>query len=288
MNLCLSRQTIAVFPPCWKDNAARTFPQGETSLGVREIRSRMSIYEFSLFLLVGAAIGFTGGLFAIGGALIAIPVLAIAFSLPQRDAQGTAMVMALAGALVTMSIYARNGLLSIRGALIMTACSAVMGLATSQLVRFVPDEVLQRGFGAFLVVLAAIVWSGHLGESDEERTLSLPLQVAIGSTAGALSGFFVVGGALVSVPLLERVARYSQQRAQATVLLMLVPASALGLVSYSANGFVHWSVAVPLAVGAVALAPAGTKVAIAMRPRLLRRLFAIVQAAAGALLILGR
>jgi uncharacterized protein len=229
-----------------------------------------------------------GGLFAIGGALIAIPVLAIAFSLSQHEAQGTAMVMALASALVTMTIYARDGLLSIRGALLMTVCSAVTGLAASQFVRFVPDNVLQRGFGAFLVVLAVIVWFGHLGESDDERTLSAPLQVTVGSIAGALSGFFVVGGALVTVPLLERIARYSQQRAQATVLLMLVPASALGLISYAGNGFVRWSAAIPLALGAVALAPAGTKVAIAMRPRLLRRLFAVIQGAAGALLLAGR
>jgi uncharacterized protein len=241
-----------------------------------------------LFLLAGAAIGFAGGLFAIGGALIAIPALTVAFSFSQHDAQGTAMVMALASALVTMTIYARKGLLSIRGALLMTACSALMGLAASQLVRFVPDDVLQRGFGAFLVGLAVIVWFGHLGESDEEKALPPHVQVTIGTIAGALSGFFVVGGALVSVPLLERVARYSQQRAQATVLLMLIPASALGLVSYATAGFVRWSVAVPLAIGAVALAPAGTKVAIAMRPRLLRRLFSLVQAVAGVMLLTGR
>jgi uncharacterized protein len=248
----------------------------------------MNAYEVLLFLLAGAAIGFVGGLFAIGGALIAIPALVVALSFSQHDAQGTAMVMALASALVTMTIYARKRLLSIRGALLMTACSAVMGLASSQLVRFVPDTALQRGFGAFLVVLAAVVWFGHLGESDEGTALAPHLQIAIGTIAGALSGFFVVGGALVSVPLLERVARYSQQRAQATVLLMLVPASALGLISYAAAGFVRWGIAIPLAIGAVALAPAGTKVAIAMRPRLLRRLFSLVQAAAGLMLLTGR
>jgi uncharacterized protein len=248
----------------------------------------VSIFAFLLFLLIGAIIGFAGGLFAIGGALIAIPILVIAFSFSQHDAQGSAMVMALAGAAVTMTIYARRKLLSVREALLMTACSAVMGLVASQLVRYVPDDVLQRGFGAFLIVLAAIVWFGHLGEKDDPQPLPSPLQVAIGTLAGALSGFFVVGGALVAVPLLERVARYSQQRAQATVLLMLVPASALGLISYAANGFVRWSAAVPLAIGAVVLAPAGTKVAIALRPRVLRRLFSLVQAAAGVLLLSGR
>jgi uncharacterized membrane protein YfcA len=39
---------------------------------------------------------------------------------------------------------------------------------------------------------------------------------------------------------------------------------------------------------AVALAPAGTRVALIMKPRLLRRLFAVVQAGAGILLIVGR
>jgi uncharacterized protein len=143
---------------------------------------------------------------------------------------------------------------------------------------------LQRGFGVFLVALAAVMWIGHLGESNEKKALSAPLQIAVGSIAGALRGFFIIGGGLVTVPLLERIARYSQQRAQATALLMLVPASALGLVSYATNGFVRWSVAVPLAIGAVALAPAGTKVAIAMPSWLLSRLFSLVQAVAGVLL----
>jgi uncharacterized membrane protein YfcA len=106
--------------------------------------------------------------------------------------------------------------------------------------------------------------------------------------AGTLSGLFVVGGALVSVPLLERVAGYSQQRAQAMVLLMLVPASAIGLVVYSSAGYVRWDEAIALAVGAVALAPLGTRAALAMKPRLLRRCFAVVQAGAGLLLAAGR
>jgi uncharacterized membrane protein YfcA len=106
--------------------------------------------------------------------------------------------------------------------------------------------------------------------------------------AGALGGLFVVGGALVSVPLLERAAGYSQQRAQAMVLLMLVPASAIGLVVYSSAGYVRWEDALALALGAVALAPLGTRTALAMKPRLLRRCFAVVQAGAGLLLVAGR
>jgi uncharacterized membrane protein YfcA len=156
------------------------------------------------------------------------------------------------------------------------------------LVRYVNDDILQRSFGVFLIVLAILVWFGHLGEGDRSAPLSNQAQAGIGSLAGALSGLFVVGGALVSVPLLERVAGYSQQRAQAMVLVMLVPASAIGLVVYSSAGYVRWGEAIALAGGAVALAPLGTQTALAMRPRLLRRCFAVVQGVAGLLLVTGR
>jgi uncharacterized protein len=248
--------------------------------------STMTAGSLALFLVLGAGVGFAGGLFAIGGALI--PLLTAVFAFTQHDAQGTAMVMALSSAIVTLVIYVRKKLINVSDGLIMMTCSTVMGLVGAQLVRYVPDQALQRGFGVFLVVLAIIVWFGHLGEGQGTERITPAKQIAVGTFAGALSGFFVVGGALVSVPLLERIAQYSQQRAQAMVLLMLVPASAIGLGSYASAGYVRWEPAVALAVGAVALAPAGTRVALIMRPRLLRRLFAVVQAGAGILLIVGR
>lgn len=248
----------------------------------------MSFSEVVLFVGLGTVVGFAGGLFAIGGALIAIPLLTAGFGFTQHDSQGTAMVMALASASVTLVIYARKKLLHVRDGLIMTTCSTALGLASSHMVRYVNDRTLQRGFGVFLIVLAILVWFGHLGEGNRSAPLSAWPQAAIGSLAGALSGLFVVGGALVSVPLLERAAGYSQQRAQAMVLLMLVPASAIGLVVYSSAGYVRWGDAVALAAGAVALAPLGTRTALAMKPRLLRRCFALVQAGAGLLLVAGR
>jgi uncharacterized membrane protein YfcA len=258
------------------------------SANARKKGINMNLSEVILFVGLGAIVGFAGGLFAIGGALIAIPLLTAGFGFSQHDSQGTAMVMALASASVTLVIYARKKLLRVRDDLIMATCSTAVGLVSSQVVHYINDRTLQRGFGAFLIVLAAFVWFGHLGEGDRSAPLPAPAQGGIGFLAGALSGLFVVGGALVSVPLLERVAGYSQQRAQATVLLMLVPASAIGLVVYSSAGYVQWDEALALATGAVALAPLGTRAALAMKPRVLRRSFAVVQAGAGILLIAGR
>ena len=44
-------------------------------------------------LLLGCVLGTLGGLFGIGGGLIAIPALGVVFGLDQQLAQGTALVM---------------------------------------------------------------------------------------------------------------------------------------------------------------------------------------------------
>ena len=124
----------------------------------------MSYSEVALFVGLRAIVGFAGGLFAIGGALIAIPLLTAGFVFTQHNSQGTAMVMALTSAGVTLAIYVRKGLLRVRYSLLMIACSTALGLASSQLVRYLNDAILQHSFGVFLIALAILVWFGHLGE----------------------------------------------------------------------------------------------------------------------------
>jgi uncharacterized membrane protein YfcA len=107
----------------------------------------MSFSEVVLFVGLGAVVGFARWIIRDRGALIAIPLLIAGFGFTQHDSQGMAMVMALASATVTLVIYARKKLLRVRAGLIMTACSTALGLASSQMVRYANDRVLQRGFG---------------------------------------------------------------------------------------------------------------------------------------------
>ena len=108
----------------------------------------MNFSQLVSFVGLGAVVGFAGGLFAIGGALIAMPLLTAVFGFTQHDSQGTAMLMALASASVTLVIYARKKFLRVRDGLIMTVFSTAMGLVSSQMVRYVNDRTLQRSFGS--------------------------------------------------------------------------------------------------------------------------------------------
>ena len=51
------------------------------------------IPELLLTLGAGAALGLFGGLFGIGGGIIAVPLLALGLGMPQSAAQGTALAL---------------------------------------------------------------------------------------------------------------------------------------------------------------------------------------------------
>jgi uncharacterized protein len=59
-------------------------------------------------LALGAVIGGVGGLFGIGGGLIAIPVLGLAYGMDQQIAQGTALVMVVPAVILAFWKYRRR------------------------------------------------------------------------------------------------------------------------------------------------------------------------------------
>ena len=83
--------------------------------------------------------------------------------------------------------------------------------------------------------------------------------VLVGRAAGLLSGIFGVGGGILIVPGLVFFVKMDQRRAHGTSLAAVLPISVSSLATYWVHGHVDWSVALFLAIGAVAGAFLGTK-----------------------------
>lgn len=77
----------------------------------------MDIASWLLNLLLGAALGTLGGLFGIGGGMIAIPVLGVLFGLDQQLAQGTALVMVVPNVVLALWRYHQRNPIDHRHAL---------------------------------------------------------------------------------------------------------------------------------------------------------------------------
>lgn len=101
--------------------------------------------------------------------------------------------------------------------------------------------------------------------------------VAIGALGGIFSGLLGVGGGVVMVPLLVRVAGLSQHRAHATSLAAIVPLAAFGAATYALGAKVDVAVATALALGTVVGAPLGARLMVRASEGALKLAFGILQ-----------
>lgn len=110
--------------------------------------------------------------------------------------------------------------------------------------------------------------------------MTLLLFVAIGVGAGILSGLFGIGGGVVIVPALAALGRMPFPTATGTSLAaLLLPVGALGAWEYWKRGHVALGPAGLVALGLLAGAWAGARLAGGLTPATHQRLFAVFLAA---------
>ncbi|NUO38633.1 MAG: sulfite exporter TauE/SafE family protein [Gemmatimonadaceae bacterium] len=102
------------------------------------------------------------------------------------------------------------------------------------------------------------------------------IYLLIGLAAGLLSGLFGIGGGILIVPALLLVGRMAPATATGTSLgALLLPVGAFGAWEYYKNGHVDVRASALIALGLLAGAFFGARVAQGLDPALARRAFAV-------------
>jgi len=117
----------------------------------------MTISLIASGLFLGLVAGVAAGLFGIGGGLIVVPVLVLAYGLDQKTATGTSLfaIMWPVGILGVYEYYKRGEMNVAMGALI--AAGMLFGtLAGAKMVAGISQANMQRLYGCFL--LAGGTW----------------------------------------------------------------------------------------------------------------------------------
>jgi uncharacterized protein len=108
--------------------------------------------------------------------------------------------------------------------------------------------------------------------------------LAVASLCGIASGMFGIGGGVLLVPLLGLLFDFTQHRAQGTSLVALIPPTgALALLAYAKQGYVSWKIGLLLIPGVFVGGVVGGLLAKKIQPRRMRRVFAGILFALGAL-----
>ena len=111
----------------------------------------------------------------------------------------------------------------------------------------------------------------------------------IGILAGILSGLVGIGGGIIMVPLLVILLGFSQHQAQGTSLgALLPPVTLLAVLNYYKSGYINWKYALIIAVTFVIGGYLGSKIAIAIDQRMLKKIFGTIMLIAAVKMIFGK
>ena len=112
--------------------------------------------EIFSYIILGLVSGIVGGFLGIGGAVIIVPALVYIFGLTQHQAQGTSLAALLPpiGLLAFLKYYYNNNA-TLKVGLFIAAGFFFGGLIGAIFAQPIPDTLLRRIFGVFLLIVAA-------------------------------------------------------------------------------------------------------------------------------------
>lgn len=107
--------------------------------------------------------------------------------------------------------------------------------------------------------------------------MNILLSILIGVVSGISSGFFGIGGAIILVPALIYIFKFSQHLAQGTALAaLLLPVGILAVIRYYKSGYVDIKAASFIAFGFIIGGFIGASMTQAVPGPMLRKLFAVM------------
>jgi uncharacterized membrane protein YfcA len=248
--------------------------------------------EFVVFLVLGALLGAVGGLFGVGGGMVAIPVLAVGFHFDQQHAQGTALAMVAPNLLIGLWNYSRRPGFDRRVAFLMGAVGLPFTYVGALIATHVPSAPLRVAFASFLGAMA--IWTAQRALKMKPGATPPPARLAwhwssvVAAAGGTLSGLFSIGGASIAVSSLTMLFGFTQVAAQGATLGLIAPGTLITIGTYAFAHDVVWSVGIPLAIGGVVSVRYGVTLAHRLPDRTLRLLFALFLAGAATALFLKR
>jgi len=247
--------------------------------------------EAIVLIACGLGVGVLASMLGVGGGIILVPVLIIAFGLSASTAPGTTLVAALFVAMASLIPYYRQRPRPIipKAGLLLAITSVPGSLIGVWLREIVSDEeTLRLMFAAILMPIALkMLFTKKRGKADATSEvgsfdLSGVSQARIGYSligslcAGILSGLLGIGGGVLMVPVLNMMMGLPMHAAVATSMLTMVFTATSGTVMNYLAGQIHVFYALTISLGMVAGAQFGPGLACKINAVRLKQLFGVL------------
>lgn len=247
-----------------------------------------SLFDLFLAITLGAGLGFLGGLFGIGGGIVAVPLFVLGFHMDQPLAQGTALVLMVPNLLIGWWRYSQRHPVPWRAALAigLPATLTTWGIAHVA-TSWLNPTVMRLLFSLCIALLALQMLLPRRQRREGGASLRLRTLPFVGVAGGSSMGLLGIGGGLVATPLLSGWLGLRQTLAQSLSLALVAPSSAVALITYAGAGQVDWHLGLPMAIGGMLTVSAGVALAHRLPERRMRLAFAWMLVATAVWLTVG-
>jgi uncharacterized membrane protein YfcA len=244
-----------------------------------------------VYLAVGAVAGLLAGLFGIGGGMVIVPALVLAFEAqgvaPEvltHLAVGTSLATIVFTSISSIQAHHQKGSVdwgAFRGLTSGIVIGAVLGVLT---VDQIDGDTLQVIIGCFALCAAAQM-AFQLSPKPSRTLPGSAGLAAVGSFIGWASSIFGIGGGTLTVPYLTwanlKVTRAVGTAAACGFPIAVVAAITNVIVGWDSEslpewstGYIYWPAFIGIVITSVFFARQGAKLAHVLPPLVLKRIFA--------------
>ena len=261
----------------------------------------MNVVELSSLVLGGSVLaGFLGALTGLGGGVVIVPMLALAFGIDMRYAIGASLVSVIATSSGAASAYVKEGYANIRIGMLLEVATTLGALGGAIVAPFVSTSALAVVFGLVLLYSAYASLkpqsAGHAAVAADPlatrwkldgiyptpsgpssyHVTRVPGGFAVMVVAGLLSGLLGIGSGAVKVLAMDQIMRIPFKVSTTTSNFMIGVTAAASAGIYFGRGYIDPGLAMPVILGVGLGALLGAKVLVWADVGRLRLAFGLV------------
>ncbi len=271
----------------------------------------MTTFEFTILIAIGSLVaGLLGALTGLGGGVVIVPLLTLAFGVDIRYAIGASLVSVIATSSGAAAAYLKEGYSNIRVGMFLEVATTIGAVTGAYLAVSTPTKAIAIIFGVVLLYSAYSAnnppkhsqtdappdrWASLLKLDGQYPTAhgeksyhvrNVPAGFGLMYIAGVLSGLLGIGSGAVKVLAMDQAMRIPFKVSTTTSNFMIGVTAAASAGIYLHRGYIDPGIAMPVMLGVLAGALIGARILPGARVRTLRLVFSIVIAALAVEMIL--
>jgi uncharacterized protein len=283
----------------------------------------MNTIEFTLVVVVGSFLaGMLGSLTGLGGGVVIVPLLTLAFGVDIRYAIGASLVSVIATSSGAAAAYLREGYSNMRVGMFLEVATTIGALSGAFVAGYVSTSWIAIIFGVVLLYSAytsfggpkepekglapdglatflrldgtfpadrvqgpAGAAAGEAGAREAYHVRNVPAGFGLMYVAGLLSGLLGIGSGAVKVLAMDQAMKIPFKVSTTTSNFMIGVTAAASAGIYLRRGYIDPGLALPVMLGVLAGALTGALILPGAKVKTLRMVFGVVIAALGVQMI---